>query len=64
MHRSDVSGGRREPGSDRPHRLVGHHDTFRRGTVGQGSVELPRHHVLRAPLLAFHLRLADADDGQ
>ena len=64
MHLRDIGRRRRQPGADRPDRLVGDHQVVRRRAVRQRAVELRADHVERAPGVALVLGLADADDRE
>ena len=60
----DVGRGRREPGADRPDRLVGDHEVCAGRAVRQRAVELAAEHVERLAAFPLGARLADADDGR
>ena len=64
MHLGDVGRRRRQPGADRPDRLIGDHQIGGGRTVGQRAVELAADHVERLAGFALGALLADADDGR
>ena len=63
MNLLDIGGRRRQPGTDRPDRLIGHHQIGRRGAVRQRSRELAATNIERLAVIALLPGLADADDG-
>ena len=62
MNLLDISRRRRQPGADRPDRLIGHHQIGRRRAVRQRTRELPAADIQRLAGIALLLGLADADD--
>ncbi len=58
---ADVARGRRQPGPDRPDRLISDHHIF--SAVRQRALKLRAHDLLRAPGVALGARFTDADDG-
>src|SRR5690349_6455249 len=62
VHLLDILRRPRQPGADRPGRLIGHHQIRRSGPVRQRTRELRAAHIERLPGVALLLGLADADD--
>ena len=62
MRLGHVGGGRGQPGTDRPDRLIGDHQIGAGGAVGQRAVELAADHIQRLAGFALGALLADADD--
>src|SRR5919197_3003004 len=63
VHLGDIGRRRRQPGADRPDRLVGKQQIFGRGAVRYRTLELRAYHRECACVLALSAGLAYADDG-
>jgi hypothetical protein len=63
VHGCDVGRRRRQPGADRPHRLVGDDQVVGVGTIRQRGLGLLVHDVEGLLAFALVLGFADADDG-
>src|SRR5207302_1557307 len=62
MNLLDIIRRRREPGADRPDRLVGDHQIGRGRSLRQRSLQLPAADIERLSGIALRPGLADADD--
>jgi hypothetical protein len=60
----DIPGRRGEPGSDRPDRLIGHHQVVGARSIRQRMGKLVATNLKRLTGVALPLGLPDADDGQ
>ena len=63
MNLLDISYSWGQPGSDRPDRLIGHHQVARCRPIRQRALELSAANIERLPGIALVLGFADTDDS-